>query len=89
MTQQLYNVSVPPAAAAAAFGSGAPSASSTTGSVDEGLALFITFGILVVLSTQDATAKWALWIGVALLAITWTSAVRSGAAKTFWQTLAP
>lgn len=75
MTQQLYNVSVPPAAAAAAF--------------DEGLALFITFGILTVLSTQDATAKWALWIGVALLAITWTSAVRSGAAKTFWQTLAP
>ena len=61
--------------------------SNPTGDANEGIALFITFAILFVLSTQDVTAKWALWIGVALLALVWNNAFRSGKAKTFWQAL--
>ena len=70
----------------------APPPSSSTSSqprqFDEGLALFITFAILFVLSTQDATAKFALWVGIALLALVWNAAIRTGQAKTFWQSLA-
>jgi hypothetical protein len=54
---------------------------------DEGLALFITFAILFGLSTQQATAKFALWTGVAIFALAWNGAYQSGRAKQFWQAL--
>jgi hypothetical protein len=54
-----------------------------TPQVDEGIALFVTFGILGLLATQQATAKFALWVGIALTALVWNNAIRSGRAKTF------
>jgi hypothetical protein len=64
-----------------------PSSSSTPQQFDEGVALFVTFAILFVLATQQATAKFALWVGVALMALAWSAAIRSGQAKTFWNAL--
>jgi hypothetical protein len=55
--------------------------------VDEGVALLVTFGILGLLATQQATAKFALWVGIALTALVWNNAARSGKAKTFFQSL--
>jgi hypothetical protein len=62
---------------------------STTSSAqfNEGLALFITFAILLGLSTQQTTAKFALWTGIAITALAWNSAYQSGQAKQFWQAL--
>jgi hypothetical protein len=68
---------VPPSATTAA-----PIAGAST-PINEGLALFITFGILGILATQKATAKFALWVGIALTALVWNNAIRSGKAKTF------
>jgi hypothetical protein len=55
--------------------------------VDEGIALFLTFAILFILATQQATAKFALFVGVALMALVWNNAIRSGKAQTFWKLL--
>jgi hypothetical protein len=55
--------------------------------VDEGLALLITFAILFLLATQQATAKFALWVGIALMALVWNNARRSGRAKEFFSSL--
>lgn len=55
--------------------------------LNEGLALFVTFAILILLSTWTVTAKFALWVAIALTALVWTNAIRSGQAKTFWQAL--
>lgn len=63
------------------------SAASSPQQFDEGLALFITFAILFVLATQQATAKFALWFGIAIFALAWAAAFRSPYGKTFWQSL--
>lgn len=55
--------------------------------LNEGLALFVTFAILILLSTWSVTSKFALWVAIAITALVWTNAIRSGAAKTFWQAL--
>jgi hypothetical protein len=54
---------------------------------NEGAALGITFGILTLLSTQDVTAKFALWVAVAITALVWNNAYQSGQLKTFWTAL--
>jgi hypothetical protein len=61
--------------------------SSSAANFDEGLALFITFAVLFGLATQQATAKFALWTGVAIFALAWNGAVQSGQAKIFWHAL--
>jgi len=60
---------------------------STQPPANEGLALLVTFGILVLLSTWDVTSKFALWVAIALVALIWNAAYQSGQVKTFWQAL--
>lgn len=86
-------VSTPPPIGASTTTPSSSSSSSAPGSFNpgddatEGLALFLTFAILGVLATQEATAKFALWVGIALVALVWNNAISSGRAKTFWQSL--
>lgn len=69
-------------------GSPTPTTSSSSSSgLNEGLALFVTFAILFLLATQQATAKFALWVAIALVALVWNNAIRSGRAKAFWYAL--
>lgn len=66
---------------------------STSNEWNEGLALFVTFAILFLLSTWSVTAKFALWVGIALVALVWLNALAPGAggssspAKQFWNAL--
>jgi hypothetical protein len=72
------------------MGTGAEPMNSTpidAANFDEGLALFVTFAVLFGLSTQQATAKFALWTGVAIFALAWNGAYQSGRAKEFWAAL--
>jgi hypothetical protein len=62
---------------------------------NEGLALFLTFSILIVLSTRPATSKFALWVSIALFALVWSAAWRtpssldpgSNSVQSFWKHL--
>lgn len=54
---------------------------------NEGLALFVVFVLLFILSVWDVTSKFALWVAIALVTLVWISAVQTGQAKTFWTAL--
>lgn len=84
MSQQLYTVTVPPAVQSATFGS---PTSASSGDFNEGLAIFVTFGILFLLSTWDVTSKFALWVGIAIVALVYNNAYQSGQLKSFWNAL--
>lgn len=68
-------------------------ASTSSSEFDEGLAIFITFTILFMLSTSNTTATFALWVAIAICALVWNTAIQPGPggapspAKTFWQAL--
>jgi hypothetical protein len=72
-----------------------PTSSAAPAQFNEGLALFLTFSILIVLSTRPATSKFALWVSIALFALVWSAAWRtpstldpgSNSVQSFWKHL--